>query len=83
MAIGTLTTKGQITIPQKVRERLCLKAGDKIEFRVEKDGSVTLLPLARRAEDVFGLLARFRKKTPVSLDEMNRLVSQSFQRRKR
>lgn len=83
MAVGTLTTKGQITIPHEVRARLRLKAGDRIEFRIESDGSVTLVPLARRTEDVFGVLSKHARRAPVSAEEMNRLLGESFRRRKR
>jgi AbrB family looped-hinge helix DNA binding protein len=32
-----ITTKGQITIPKQVRERLGLQTGDEVEF-IEEDG---------------------------------------------
>ena len=32
MPTATLTTKGQITIPQAVRQRLGLKTGDRVDF---------------------------------------------------
>lgn len=32
MATSTLTSNGQITIPQAVREALGLQAGDKVDF---------------------------------------------------
>lgn len=34
MLLSTLTSKGQATIPAKVREELSLKAGDKIIFTI-------------------------------------------------
>jgi len=36
MALATLTTKGQVTIPKEVRESLRLHTGDKIEIVVTK-----------------------------------------------
>jgi len=32
MAVAKITSKGQITIPQTVRQRLGVKPGDKVEF---------------------------------------------------
>jgi AbrB family looped-hinge helix DNA binding protein len=37
----TLTSKGQITIPKEIREKLGLKKGDKLVL-LEKDGNVIL-----------------------------------------
>ena len=38
MARTRLTSKGQVTIPKDVRERLGLRAGDEIEFVEDDDG---------------------------------------------
>lgn len=39
--VGTLTSKGQMTIPIAIRKALALSAGDEILFRLEK-GHVVL-----------------------------------------
>ncbi len=39
---STLTSKGQLTIPKEVRERLGLKPGDGLLFEVEGDDTVRL-----------------------------------------
>jgi AbrB family looped-hinge helix DNA binding protein len=57
MSISTLTSKGQVTIPKIVRERLHLRTGDKLDFRVEEDGTIRVYPIARKVSEVFGLLA--------------------------
>ena len=35
-----VTTKGQITLPKRVRDALGLKAGDHVVFRLERDRAV-------------------------------------------
>ncbi|HUA90819.1 MAG TPA: type II toxin-antitoxin system PrlF family antitoxin [Steroidobacteraceae bacterium] len=42
MAVATLTTKGQATIPLEVRTAAKLKAGDRIHFTVLADGTIIL-----------------------------------------
>ena len=37
---ATITTKGQVTIPKRVRDELGLDAGTEVEFIVEEDGSI-------------------------------------------
>ena len=37
MAKTKITTKGQVTVPKEVRERLGLRPGDELEF-IEEDG---------------------------------------------
>ena len=42
MHTATLTSKGQVTIPAAVRQRLGLRKGDRISFTVREDGVVEL-----------------------------------------
>lgn len=57
--VTTLTSKGQITIPKRVREVLGVKAGDKIEFEIEK-GVVKIKP-ALTLEASFGRIKPHRR----------------------
>jgi antitoxin PrlF len=47
----TISSKGQITVPREIRNRLGLKEGDRVEFAVENN-RITIGP-ARRAENPF------------------------------
>lgn len=38
----TLTSKGQVTIPKPVRDRLGVKPGDEVAFDMGPDGRVTI-----------------------------------------
>jgi AbrB family looped-hinge helix DNA binding protein len=51
MASSSVSSKGQVTIPLSVRERLGLREGDRVEFVVE-DGKTVLRP-ARETADPF------------------------------
>ena len=58
MGTATITSKGQITIPKKVREALGLKAGDRVLFLPEEDGRVYIYPIhIRGIESVYGMAA--------------------------
>ncbi|MBP6014971.1 MAG: type II toxin-antitoxin system PrlF family antitoxin [Alphaproteobacteria bacterium] len=39
----TLTSKGQVTIPKRLRDHLRLKPGGEVEFEVIADGRVVIL----------------------------------------
>lgn len=57
MPTATLTSKGQLTLPKRVRERLGLHRGDRIEFLIEEDGTVRLRPLALSVRELAGILS--------------------------
>ena len=44
----TLTTKGQVTIPKRVRDALGLSPGDAVDFAVNGEGQVVIRKAARR-----------------------------------
>lgn len=72
MSESTVTSKGQITIPKVVRERLHLEPGDKVYFDVQDDGSVSLITRKHPIESLFGLLkAKVKLKRPITIEEMN------------
>ena len=59
MAAATImTTKGQVTVPQEIRDRLGLKSGDKMAFTMLSDGTVVMRPKTRRLADLAGSLTR-------------------------
>ena len=73
MAIATLTSKGQVTIPQRVRAQLGLEAGDKIDFVADPLGGYRVVAVRK---DVTTLRGRFagRVSAPVSLAAMQQAV---------
>ena len=55
---ATLTSKGQITIPKAVRDSLKRHVGDRLEFLVDPDGSVRIVPATRPVTELKALLPR-------------------------
>jgi antitoxin PrlF len=77
MAASTLTSKGQITIPKDVRERLGLKEGDRVVFRFDERGKLLLQPEAQGPLGRLpGLLQHLAKERPVTIAEMKEAVKQ-------
>lgn len=70
MPTARVTSKGQITIPKAVRDRLGLRVGDEVEF-VEEEG---IIQLRKQAGDspfrrYRGYLAELAGRTPDELVE--------------
>ena len=72
MPRSTITSKGQTTIPGEIRRHLKLKAGDRIEFIVEHDGRVVLVPATVDANELKGLLAPAPRR--VTLEQMETTI---------
>ena len=70
MTTATVTSKGQVTIPQPVRRHLHLEEGDKLEFTIEDDGTVRVRTIKGSVRDLFGFLKRPDQR-PVTVEEMN------------
>jgi AbrB family looped-hinge helix DNA binding protein len=58
MAASTLTTKGRITIPKEVRDRLGVRGGDRIVFQFDEQDRLILRPESRKGPQVFSSLCQ-------------------------
>lgn len=74
MAGATVTSKGQITIPIRVRTALGVDAGDRVEFVEVDKGQFAIVAATRSVRELKG---RFRGKRtkPASVEEMNAVIS--------
>ncbi len=55
-----ITSKGQVTIPQAVREQAGLHPHSEVEFEVRKNGEVVIRPVAKKAAGVRSAFERAR-----------------------
>ncbi|MEY2853548.1 MAG: hypothetical protein RL030_680 [Pseudomonadota bacterium] len=76
MSSSTLTSKGQITLPKSVRERLRLEVGDKIEF-VQTESGFEMRTAKRDIRQIKGLLAKPGK--PISIETMKQAIGRMGQ----
>ena len=73
MPVSRLTSKGQTTIPIKVREHLDVGAGDRLDFVIRPDGTVELRAGTTKLSALRGILHREGMR-PVSVSQMNAAV---------
>jgi len=45
---STVTSKGQVTIPKRVRDRMDIKPGTEVEFSLNEKGEVILVKCGRK-----------------------------------
>lgn len=71
-----LTSKGQVTIPAEVRERLALKEGDRVDFYVDpRSGLVRLMARNATVADLVGALKRPEGTlAPASLEDLDEAI---------
>lgn len=70
--ISKVTSKGQITVPQRIRRHLQISKGDRVEFLIGSDGKVTLLPATADVRALKGMVAKPKKK--VTIEDMRRAI---------
>jgi AbrB family looped-hinge helix DNA binding protein len=68
----SVTSKGQVTIPAEVRQRMGIRAGSRIGFRVKGDvvelRVVSSTTEMNPSESGFGMMKSKRKPVPVDFD---------------
>jgi AbrB family looped-hinge helix DNA binding protein len=75
MSIATVTTKGQVTIPKEIRDYLKLETGSKVEFVIDENGDVKVVPLNVPLEALSGVLHRPGMKS-ATIEEMEIAITE-------
>ena len=73
--VSKMSSKGQLTIPKAIRKKFKLHKGDKIEFFIDKEGTIRLVPVKSSVKELKGMLPPSNKK--VSLDDMQEAIESS------
>lgn len=76
MAAAKITSKGQITIPVRIRAALGISPGDRIEFVELERGRVVMIPATRSIKELDGMFSGRRSK-PLTIDEMNAAIAEA------
>ena len=61
MVKATLTSKGQLTVPKEIRERLGLRSGDRVVFEFEGDSARMKVEKRKSLEELRGSLPATRE----------------------
>jgi AbrB family looped-hinge helix DNA binding protein len=70
--VSTMTSKGQLTVPKEVRDRMKIHAGDKLEFLFDETGICRIVPVTSSMKQLKGLVSRPDR--PVSLKAMQEAI---------
>lgn len=72
MPTATITSKGQITIPQQVRSDMGITAGDRVDFIRMEDGHYAVVPASHSIKSLKGIIPRPDRH--VSLEDMRAAI---------
>ncbi len=75
MPRSTMTSKGQVTVPKEIRDKLQLRPGDRLVFTLDRNGNMSVRPepdppLGRLP----GLLRHLSPARPATVEEMRAAV---------
>ena len=73
MTSATITSKGQITIPARIREALHVSAGDRVEFVEVEPGRFEFIAATRSVTELKGMFGKAKK--IVSIEDMNAAIA--------
>ncbi len=76
MLAGTVSSKGQVTIPKEIRKILRVGPSDRVVFTPLGEGKALITSANRPASDVFGILKHWKLERPVSIDEMELAIKE-------
>jgi AbrB family looped-hinge helix DNA binding protein len=70
-----VTSKGQITLPAKLRAELGLKPGDRVDFHRTRDGRMEMTANTRTLKDLRGII---KSDVALSMEELDRAISEAW-----
>ena len=70
--LAVMTSKGQVTIPVAIRNKLRLKTGDSLDFVLAKGERIEIIPTRMPVQSLKGLVPKPKK--PVSLQAMEAAI---------
>jgi AbrB family looped-hinge helix DNA binding protein len=70
-----VTSKGQMTIPKEIRERLGLRKGGKVRMTLDADNRIVMQPKPVRLSDLAGMLGKPPRS--LTLEEMDDAIGQA------
>lgn len=71
---ATITSKGQITLPSRMRKALGLKAGDRIDFVEDENGDFRLEARRHGLADLRGIV---KAKQPITEEQIDRWIEEA------
>jgi antitoxin PrlF len=71
---ATLTSKGQVTLPKEIRDRLGLDAGSTLDFQLQPDNTITVRAVKPDARRIRGLL-KSPHAEPLSVEQMDQGIA--------
>ena len=78
--LATLTSKGQVTLPKELRDRLGLDAGTLLDFEIQADDTIRVRAVRPDARRIRGLL-----KSPhaavLTVDQMDAGIAEHLKRK--
>ena len=69
MAIVTLTSKGQLTIPRQLRDALGLAPGARLQASIDRHGRLVLVPSKYEPEDLFRHRPKLDRVISIEMDQ--------------
>ena len=70
---ATIASKGQVTLPKPIRDKLHLKPGDRIEFILDDDDGLRVTPVTASITQLKGMVPA--PASPLTLEEMDAAVA--------
>jgi AbrB family looped-hinge helix DNA binding protein len=78
--LATLTSKGQITLPKEIRDRLGLDTGAVLDFELLPDNTIRARAVKPDARRIRGLLKSPHSK-PLTVEQMDEGIARSLRAR--